>query len=482
MAKKAGKKNKIQKKLSVYYTLLAAILIAAAFTYFYLRTSSQNVSSYSLGSGILTPNASWGNVGAVEQYDGGINHTYFIGENIGNLNVSLNDTIMGPITVYKGYLFVVTAGPYKDQLIADYKKTPGSLAAINAYTGKIAWRDYFPNQIISQPVTVNNTIIVSMSNNEEIPPQNFSKYNNEIDRLYAINMANGKIIWQLNLTAPSMLTPAYSNGKLFLPTMYSYLLINESNGKVIKNVTTGLPDTMSSPLLANGTVYFGNGETSMFTSNNITGTFRFWAINMSTGNPVWVDNLTQPGGGLNDVTPSIYKGVIVTGYLNHSMYTYPVLIGLNATTGKRIWKVDETAYLKSNKIIIPSPQLISTEPLTEPTMSAITMNNGVAYSDSNYMGILFAVNATTGKVIWAFLTGQSESNPNIYKGDLFILNDYGILYVINATTGNMIKEENIGLHHLSNELTITKNNIIVPSLQGKVVTIGLGDLLNDTAG
>lgn len=476
-SRKKGKKNT---RAPLYFVVAAAAVLLALIAYLH-ASGILIVPQASAYSGLVLPNNSWGDAGAVHQYDGGPDHAYFVNESIASINISLNDTIMGPITVYKGYLFAATAGPYRYQLIADYKKTPGSLAAINAYTGDIIWRDYFPNQIIPQPVTVNNTLIVSMSNNEEISPQNFSKYNNNIDGVYAINMINGKIIWRLNLTSPSMLTAAYSDGKLFLPTMDSYLIINESNGNIIRNVVTGLPDTMSSPLLVNGTVYFGDGETDEYTSANITGIFRFWAVNMSTGNVVWVDNFTEPGGGMNDVPASIYNGVIVTGYLNHSMYDYPTLIGLNATTGKLLWTVDETAYAKKGNVIVPPNITSSTEMLTEPTMSAITMRDGVSYSDSNFLGILFAVNASTGKVLWAFYTGQTESNPNIYKGNLFILNDYGVLYVINSTTGRMIKEENLGLHHLSNELTLTRNNLVIPSLQGRIITIPVNELLDNTA-
>jgi len=421
-------------------------------------------------------NSSWGEEGRVWQYDGGMNHTYYIDKDIGNLNVSLNDTIMGPITVYKGLLLVSTAGLYKYQLIANYKMTPGSVAAIDAYTGNIVWRTWFPNQIIGQPLTIDGMVVVAMGNNEEIPPENFTKFDNNVNALYALNLTTGNVIWSMPLHSPAMPTPAFSNGVLIAPDMGWYHIVNVSKGKIIRNVSTGLPDTMSSPLLINGTAYFGAGTTDRFTSQDITGNFMFFAVNLSSGDIIWQKKFLEAGGGMNDVVAAYYKGVVITGYLNHSMYTNPVLIGLNATDGSLIWKFDELNAAKHMRVINPQRMTIETEYLTEPTMSAVTLWHGVAYADSNYGGILFAVNATTGEPIWAFRTGQTESNPNIRDGYLYISNDVGVLYVLNATTGSLIKQVDTGLHHLSNQLTITKNKLVLSSLEGRVVTIPLSEL------
>jgi outer membrane protein assembly factor BamB len=130
-------------------------------------------------------------------------------------------------------------------------------------------------------------------------------------------------------------------------------------------------------------------------------------------------------------------------------------------------------------VITPSTYYaVGGEPLTEPTMTAITMYNGTAYADSNFLGVLFAVNATDGAIRWMFNTGQCESNPNIHDGYLYIMNDVGILYVLNASDGALVNELNTGMHHLSNEITIAKNKIILTSLNGSVVTIPISRLTN----
>ncbi len=424
-------------------------------------------------------NQSWGDNGTVHQYDGGINHRYIVNESIGNVNITLNDTITGPPTLYKGILFVTTAGPFKYQNSAEYIFTHGSVAAIDPYKNVVLWRTHLPNQIIGQPVTVGNLIIVGMGNNEEIPPQNFSKYNNANDGLFALNITNGHVVWSIRDGTPFMPTPAYYDGYIIAPNMNTALIVNATTGNVVHVVDTGLPDTMSSPLVVNGIAYFGAGTDNAYTSAPINGSFTFYAVNMLTGNFVWTKSFINAGAGLNDVVATYYKGIIVTGYLWHSEYTNPVIVGLNATTGKQIWMVNETPENKIIKIIEPPANITGHSFfLTEPTMSAVTLWHGNVYADSNFEGNLYCINATTGKPLWAFNTGQTESNPNIKDGYLYIVNDPGVLYVLNATTGALIKAEYIGMGHLSNEEVITKNSVLFTNLNGTVETIPINDLIH----
>ena len=419
-------------------------------------------------------NLSWGNAGEVHMYDGGVNHTYIINESIGSINITLNDTIMGPLTVYKGLILASTAGPYRYQLSANYTKTHGSVAAINAHTGKLVWRTHFPDQVIDQPVTVGNYIYVTTGNNAEVP--NISDLNDN-DQIYAIDIVNGSIIWNKTLIGPVMPTMAYHDGQLIAAGIDFLSFFNATTGKAILNLGTGLPDTMSSPLLVGNNIYFGAGYADGYTTGPITGTFAFFDINFNNRSIIWRHNFSTAGGGINDVVPTYYRGTVITGYLNHSEYKNPMIVGLNSTTGRVEWQIDEN---ETDKVIPIKYAQIKQEYtyVTEPSMSAITLWHGMGYSDTNYDGNLYDFNASTGVVQWIFHTGQCESNPNIYGGDVFIVNDGGILYVLNATTGNLINATYIGMPHLSNEVVITKNSALFTNLNGTILSIPLKTLLH----
>lgn len=419
-------------------------------------------------------NSSWGSAGQVHMYDGGANHTYIINESIGNINITLNDTIMGPLTVYRGLILASTAGPYEYQLIANYTKTHGSVAAINAYTGKLVWRTHFPDQVIDQPITVGNDIYVTTGNNAEVP--SISDLNSN-DQIYALNIGNGSIIWNKTLIGPVMPTMTYYDNQLIAAGTGFLSFFNATTGNLILNLSTDLPDTMSSPLLVGNNIYFGAGYDNSYTTGPITGLFAFFDINFNNRSIVWMHNFSTAGGGVNDVVPTYYRGTVITGYLNHSEYKNPILVGLNSTTGRIEWQIDEN---ETNKVmqIKYAPIMQRYTYVTEPSMSAITLWHGMGYSDTNYDGNLYAFNASTGAVQWIFHTGQCESNPNIYEGDAFIVNDGGILYVLNATTGGLINATYIGMPHLSNEVVITKNSALFTNLNGTILSIPLKTLLH----
>ncbi len=421
----------------------------------------------------LELNSSWGSAGQVHMYDGGANHTYIVDENIGTINITLNDTIMGPLTVYGGLILASTAGPYEYQLIANYTKTHGSVAAIDAYTGKLVWRTHLPNQVIDQPITAGNYIYVATGNNAEVPNATDLNSNNNV---YALDIGNGSIVWNSTLPGPVMPTMVYHDGTLIAAGTGFVAFFNATSGKQIRNVYTGLPDTMSSPLLVGDSLYFGGGYADGYTRGPITGNFAFFDMNETNGNINWMHNFSTAGGGVNDVVPAYYEGTVITGYLNHSEYTNPILVGLNGTTGAIVWEINEN---ETNTVMPIKSARVAQQytHITEPTMSAITLWHGMGYSDTNYEGNLYAFNASTGAVQWIFHTGQCESNPNIYNGTLFVVNDGGILYVLNATDGNVINATYIRMPHLSNEVVITRNNALFTNMNGTVLSIPLKTLM-----
>ncbi len=161
------------------------------------------------------------------------------------------------------------------------------------------------------------------------------------------------------------------------------------------------------------------------------------------------------------------------------MYGNPVIVGINSTNGRILWEVNETKV--ANNVSVPNqPPLLPGTSInfTENSISPITIWHGIAYSDSNFFGYLFAINITSGKPLWAINTGQCESNPNVYNGTLIIANDNGVMFVVNATTGDIINETNIDMPHLENEFVLTRNYAIIGSLNGMIKSIPINALLS----
>ncbi|MEM0148993.1 MAG: PQQ-binding-like beta-propeller repeat protein [Candidatus Micrarchaeaceae archaeon] len=414
---------------------------------------------------------------AVYQLDGNIHHAYYVNISINPININVSEAIFATPTIYDGKLFVTTFGLFKYLDSQRYDLTNGSVIAIDLNTSRILWRHNFPDQIMTQPLTIGNLLIVAIGNNLEAPV----KYWNYAYSIIALNMSNGKLVWQYNTSFTQIATPAYFNGEIIEPSMGGggAIVLNATTGMYITIIPTNVPTTLSSPLVVNGTAYFGGGAADFSNGTSSPQNFHFFAVNLTTNKIIWTANFTHAGGGINDVTPAYWNGVVVTGYLFESVYGNPVIVGLNSTTGKILWEVNENQVLNETAVPNQPPTIRGTSiNFTENSISPITIWHGIAFADSNFLGWLFAINITTGRPLWAINTGQCESNPNVYNGTLIIANDNGVMFVVNATTGHIINETNINMPHLENEFVITKNYAIIGGLNGIIKSIPLSALLH----
>jgi len=460
--------------------IIAAIILVALIILFYALHQSSSVMIESNTNTTLGPTAE----PPVYQYDLTPLHTYFVNITIPQINISVGQAIYATPTIYRGSLLVSTMGNETDLNNSRYDLTYGELIRINLSTGKIIWRTKFPDQIMSQPITVGNKIIVAMGNNAEVPPQYYNTY----DGMYAVDFNTGDIIWNITTDITNMPTPAYYKGTIVEPNEGEVMLINANTGAYEKVIQTFLPDTLSSPAVINGTAYFGTCEASAYGFNasnfekkHVQTDCRFFALNITNGSIIWSTKFPYAGGGLNDVSPAYWKGEIITGYLFESDYTDPVMVAMNATNGKVLWE-----FNTENATNVTEPKIAPCIPYwyNQNSISPITVVNGIAYLDSNYLGELVAVNATTGKYLWAINTGQTESNPNTFGNGkyLIIANDWGNMFIINSTSGKLINTFCTHVPHLENEVVVTRNSVILAGMNGDIVSYPLDQLLNITRG
>ena len=480
MKRTKNKRNSVKHtKNETGIIIIATILLVAFIILFYALHQSSSVMLKSNTNTTLQSTTE----PPVHQYDLTPLHTYFVNITIPQINISVGQAIYATPTIYKGSLLVSTMGNETDLNNSRYDLTYGELIRINLSTEKIIWRTKFPDQIMSQPITVGNEIIVAMGNNAEVPRQYYNNY----DGMYAVNFNTGNIIWNITTDITNMPTPAYYKGTIVEPNEGQVMLINASTGAYRKVIQTLLPDTLSAPAVINGTAYFGTCEASVYGFNasnfeqkHVQTDCKFFALNITNGSIIWSTKFPYAGAGLNDVSPAYWNGEIITGYLFKSDYEDPVMVAMNATNGKILWE-----FNTENATNITRPNITPCIPYwyNQNTISPITVVDGIAYLDSNYNATLIAVNATTGKYLWAVYTGQTESNPNVFDGKyLIIVNDWGNMFIINSTNGRVINTFCTHIPHLENEVVITRNSAILAGMNGDIVSYPLSQLLNGTTG
>ena len=164
------------------------------------------------------------------------------------------------------------------------------------------------------------------------------------------------------------------------PTSNQTLWIFPTNGKV-----------WSSPVVANGVVYFGSLDHHVY------------AVDAKTGSKIWdftANDQVYP-------SPAYSNNVIYIGSDDHNFYA------LNAQNGSLLWK-----YTTGNQV-----------------QSSALISNGIVYvgsSDNNF----YALNATNGAMLWNFTTGNSViSSPCLANGVVYVGSYDDKLYALDAQTG-----------------------------------------------
>lgn len=177
----------------------------------------------------------------------------------------------------------------------------------------------------------------------------------------------------------------------------------------------------SSPAVYNKTVYIGSGDSSLY------------AIDKTTGKLLW-KFIT---GGPVHSSPAVYKNVVYFGSYDGFYYA------LNAKTGKLKWKFktggEKKVGAKGLWTMKPDDMYMD-DPfdffLSSPVIG-IDSNDPIVYFGSSD-GNLYALDAQTGKKVWAFKTnGLIHSSPALYNGNVYFGSWDTFLYAVDAKTGDL---------------------------------------------
>jgi outer membrane protein assembly factor BamB/plastocyanin len=260
--------------------------------------------------------------------------------------------------------------------------------------------------------------------------------------VYAINLASGKLLWTKKYNSPDEgpngVTVA--NGAVYGATAESAFALQAATGeqlwtkKLVRNGNEGID---MAPGYHDGTVYVSTvpGNAKSFYAGNGQGIL--WALNAETGATKWKfeqvpKNLwssahtnINSGGGLWNPPTFDSAGNLYLGIANPAPWPgtakYPwgssrpgpnlytdSIVKLNGTTGKLMWYYQLTPHDIFDHDLEDAP-ILSTD-------------NGTPIAiDGGKGGILVAVNAETGKLVWkrpvGVHNGTDELNLEAEKGD-----------------------------------------------------------------
>ncbi len=304
---------------------------------------------------------------------------------------------------------------------------------------RVKWKFATGDRIVSSPVWDRNILY----------------FGGDDGNVYAVEAETGRQIWKHATNGPVPSTPTVSEGTVYV-TSYDgklYALNSKTGAVKWKFATAGerrfeakglhglLPANqtiadpydvfLSSPVVAQGAVYFGSGDSN------------FYAVDAGTGELRWKFKT-------NDVvhsSPAFADGVLFFG--SWDSYFYAV----DAATGKEKWR-----FHGGEDNLIHNQVGFQSSP---------TVSGGVVYTgcrDSN----LYALDAATGKERWRFNNELSWviSSPAVTQGKVFFgTSDSSLYHVLDAMTGKPVLQQKDKAYMFSSP-TVANDVVLIGVLNG----------------
>jgi outer membrane protein assembly factor BamB len=310
---------------------------------------------------------------------------------------------------------------------------------------KIKWQFHTDGQVLSSPGVTADTVYVGSNDHF----------------LYALDRATGTQEWKFKTESRVTSSPAVSGGVVYFGSFDgNFYAVDAAKGDLRwKFAVPGerrfaathlhgsvpaaeaMPDPfdffLSSPVLWNGAVYFGSGDTN------------FYALDAASGRLKWKFKT----GDVVHASPAISGGTLFVGSWDSYFYA------LDAATGIEKWrfKTGEDADIH-NQVGIQSSAVVA---------------DGVVYfgcRDSK----LYAVDAATGKQRWAFDNKGSWviGSPAVSAGKVyFATSDSALFYALDAKSGRIIFSLDFKQWPMFSSPAIAGDMVYIGSHRGKLLAI-----------
>jgi len=312
---------------------------------------------------------------------------------------------------------------------------------------KINWQFHTRGQILSSPTVAGDALYVGGGDHS----------------LYALDLGTGALKWKFKTDSRITSSPAVAGGLVYFGSYDgNFYAVDASTGQLKWKFKTGgerrfaakhlhggepaaetMPDPfdfyLSSPVVWNGGVYFGSGDTNIY------------ALDAATGSLKWKFKT----GDVVHASPAISDGTLFVG--SWDSYFYAV----DAATGKEKWRFktgeDEVIH---NQVGIQSSAAVA---------------DGIVYfgcRDSKF----YAVEAATGKERWSYSNKGSWviTSPAVADGKVyFATSDTGLFYALDAKSGAVLFSVTNNHWPMFSSPAIAGGTAYIGSHEGKLLAIDL---------
>ena len=452
-------KHEIFRITVVVSTIIVIVVAAVVGGLFLFRSNTNAVVKSSLmpqntDYSVFQPIANFGN--GTWQFEENNLHVYnytYSGA-VASFNTTVDGTVIVPPTVCDGLLLVDLTG------VMSGGSGAGGVAAINLQNGQAVWNVTVPNGMMSQPITYEGLVIIGLglgTFRSLVTNATSTVRGGGTNYVAALNFSTGQTVWTFPTLGEDMPTPVIYNNLIVFPNGNGVVYaLNAVTGQEVwkTSLQTGQYMSMSCPAIDGNLIFFGSGNP-----------YAFYCVNLADGKVSWSTPIVAPDGarvgGVDDCSPVIWNDAVISGYtitMSNGLLE-PVLFAANETNGQILWQVNEN---------------VGPQPAGGEWFTPVTVWNGVVYNDSPENGTLYAVNASSGAVLWAFSTGKATCNVNVYDGNLWIVNSSGTVFVLNPQ-GALLNSTNVGLGVVDGNLIFVGQNVIIYG-NSRVISMPVSDI------
>ncbi len=301
----------------------------------------------------------------------------------------------------------VISSPAVDRATVYVGSTGGNLYAIDRATGKEKWHFEAKSRIASSPAISNGLVF-------------FGSFDGNF---FAVDSTSGRLKWKFKTAGEHRFTAQHLHGS--------------------QPATESMPDPfdcyLSSPVVSNGMVYFGSGDSNVY------------ALDAASGGLKWKFKT----GDVVHASPAVAGGKVFIGSWDSYFYA------LDASTGEVKWryKTGEDADIHNQVGIQSSAAVV----------------DGLVYFGCRDAH-LYALDEQTGQLKWSYSTKGSWviASPVVDQGKVyFTTSDTGLLYAADAKSGSILFSIEFKHWPLFSSPALAGNTIYVGSTAGTMSAVDL---------
>ena len=277
-----------------------------------------------------------------------------------------------------------------------FANSAGTLFAVNARTGKRAWRYRARRCVAASPGLRGGTVYMTFLNR---PPCNRKQKQGLAGELVALAAGNGKVRWRKEI-GPSESSPLLWRGLLYVGDWRGVVYCYVARTGKLKWTFRTRGDIKGALAVASNRVYVGSYD------------HRVYALDAVTGKLIWRAKAQQRLGprGRFYSTPAVAYGRVYIGATDGKVYSF------GAATGKLRWSHN------TGDFVYGSPAVY-----------------GESVYVGSYNGRFYAFDAATGDVKWQFKgNGPISGSATIIDGIVYFATLKGRTYGLDVRSGRRV--------------------------------------------